>query len=128
MVYLQCSRAQIRQRHLLNKTPCPHQRLPSLTVRGCLSAPVSSLTHLSCSDLPGHSKVSLPALSPTMEQGSIVSWEKSEGEFIEEGDVLAQVETDKATMEMESPVTGYIAKILVPAGTRDIPLGKVRLL
>ena len=63
-----------------------------------------------------------------MEQGSIVSWEKSEGEFIEEGDVLAQVETDKATMEMESPVTGYIAKILVPAGTRDIPLGKVRML
>ena len=72
--------------------------------------------------------MSLPALSPTMEQGSIVSWEKSEGEFIEEGDVLAQVETDKATMEMESPVTGYIAKILVPAGTRDIPLGKVRML
>jgi pyruvate dehydrogenase E2 component (dihydrolipoamide acetyltransferase) len=59
-----------------------------------------------------------------MELGSIVSWEKKEGEFVEEGDVLAQVETDKATMEMESPVSGYIAKILVPAGTRDIPLGK----
>jgi pyruvate dehydrogenase E2 component (dihydrolipoamide acetyltransferase) len=51
-----------------------------------------------------------------MELGSIVSWEKKEGEFVEEGDVLAQVETDKATMEMESPVSGYIAKILVPAG------------
>jgi pyruvate dehydrogenase E2 component (dihydrolipoamide acetyltransferase) len=54
-----------------------------------------------------------------MELGSIVSWEKKEGEFVEEGDVLAQVETDKATMEMESPVSGYIAKILVPAGAGD---------
>ena len=69
--------------------------------------------------------MTLPALSPTMEQGSIVSWEKNEGEFVEEGDVLAQIETDKATMEMESPFTGFIAKIIIPAGTRDIPLGKV---
>ncbi len=44
---------------------------------------------------------------------------------MEEGDVLARVETDKASMEMEAPHTGYVAKIVVPEGTRDIPLGKV---
>ena len=42
-----------------------------------------------------------------------------------DGDVLAQVETDKATMDMDSAMSGYMAKILVPAGTKDIPLGKV---
>ena len=60
-----------------------------------------------------------------MEVGSLVGWEKAEGELVEEGDVLARVETDKASMEMEAPHTGYVAKIVVPEGTRDIPLGKV---
>ena len=54
-----------------------------------------------------------------------MGWEKAEGELVEEGDVLARVETDKASMEMEAPHTGYIARIVVPEGTRDIPLGKV---
>ncbi len=52
-------------------------------------------------------------------------WEKEEGDELEEGDVLAQIETDKATMDMETPREGYLAKILVPAGTKDIPLGDV---
>ena len=60
-----------------------------------------------------------------MEVGSLVGWEKAEGELVEEGDVLARVETDKASMEMEAPHTGYVAKIVVSEGTRDIPLGKV---
>ena len=60
-----------------------------------------------------------------MEVGSLEGWEKAEGELVEEGDVLARVETDKASMEMEAPRTGYVAKIVVPEGTRDIPLGKV---
>ena len=60
-----------------------------------------------------------------MEVGSLEGWEKAEGELVEEGDVLARVETDKASMEMEAPHTGYVAKIVVPEGTRDIPLGKV---
>ena len=77
------------------------------------------------SALPPHKVVTLPALSPTMEVGSLVGWEKVEGELVEEGDVLARVETDKASMEMEAPHTGYVAKIVVPEGTRDIPLGKV---
>ena len=78
-------------------------------------------------DLPEHSTVTLPALSPTMESGTIIKWEKEEGDILEEGDVIAQVETDKAVMDMETPSTGYLAKIIVPAGTKDLPLGKVRM-
>ena len=60
-----------------------------------------------------------------MSTGTIISWEKNEGDEIMDGDVLAQVETDKATMDMDSAISGYMAKIVVPAGTKDIPLGKV---
>ncbi|XP_023236516.1 dihydrolipoyllysine-residue acetyltransferase component of pyruvate dehydrogenase complex, mitochondrial-like [Centruroides sculpturatus] len=76
-------------------------------------------------DLPPHHKVSLPALSPTMEMGTIVSWEKKEGDKLNEGDLLAEIETDKATMGFETPEEGYLAKILVSAGTKDVPLGKL---
>ena len=76
-------------------------------------------------DLPDHKEIRLPALSPTMSTGTIVAWEKNEGDEIMDGDVLAQVETDKATMDMDSAMSGYMAKIVVPAGTKDIPLGKV---
>lgn len=54
-----------------------------------------------------------------------MSWEKEEGEELMDGEVLAQIETDKATMDMETPKEGYLAKIILPAGTKDIPLGKV---
>merc|ERR1719510_1230637 len=74
-------------------------------------------------DYPSHIKVMLPALSPTMETGSIVSWEKQEGDEIAEGDLLAEIETDKATVGFESSENGYMAKIILPAGSRDIPLG-----
>jgi pyruvate/2-oxoglutarate dehydrogenase complex dihydrolipoamide acyltransferase (E2) component len=57
--------------------------------------------------------------------GTIVSWDKEVGDELGEGDILAQIETDKATMDMETPREGYLAKILLPAGTKDIPLGKV---
>lgn len=60
-----------------------------------------------------------------MSTGTIISWEKNEGDEIIDGDVLAQVETDKATMDMDSATSGYMAKIVVPAGTKDIPLGRV---
>jgi len=77
------------------------------------------------SELPNHNKVLLPALSPTMEAGTIVSWEKKEGDKLNEGDLLAEIETDKATMGFETPEEGYLAKILVQAGSKDIPIGKV---
>ncbi|KAK7085320.1 hypothetical protein SK128_010693 [Halocaridina rubra] len=82
-------------------------------------------SYASDADYPSHVKVKLPALSPTMEMGTIVSWEKKEGDVLNEGDLLAEIETDKATMGMETPEEGYLAKILVSAGTKDIPLGQL---
>lgn len=76
-------------------------------------------------DLPSHIKVLLPALSPTMEMGTIVSWEKKEGDKLNEGDLLAEIETDKATMGFETPEEGYLAKILYPSGSKEIPVGKL---
>lgn len=76
-------------------------------------------------DLPNHQRVLLPALSPTMEMGTIISWEKKEGDKLNEGDLLCEIETDKATMGFETPEEGYLAKIIIPAGTKDVPLGKV---
>ena len=60
--------------------------------------------------------IDMPKLSDTMEEGGIASWLKKEGDFIEEGEAFVEIETDKATMEYNSPVEGYLLKILVPAG------------
>ena len=79
---------------------------------------------MSSSDLPAHEVVKLPALSPTMEQGTIVTWEKKVGDQLSEGDLLCEIETDKATMGFETPEEGYLAKILIQAGTKDIAIGK----
>jgi len=68
------------------------------------------------------SKVVLAKLSPTMEEGTIVKWNKKEGDVIKVGDVLAEIETDKANMEMESQGAGVLRKILVPAGGKA-PIG-----
>ncbi|XP_040282274.1 dihydrolipoyllysine-residue acetyltransferase component of pyruvate dehydrogenase complex, mitochondrial [Bufo bufo] len=75
--------------------------------------------------LPPHQKVPLPSLSPTMQLGTIARWEKKEGEKINEGDLIAEVETDKATVGFESLEECYLAKILVAEGTRDIPIGSI---
>ncbi|KAK6634140.1 hypothetical protein RUM44_004748 [Polyplax serrata] len=77
------------------------------------------------SNYPNHYKISLPALSPTMENGTIISWEKKEGDKLNEGDLLAEIETDKATMGFETPEEGYLAKIIIPAGTKNVPVGKL---
>ncbi|GFW67164.1 dihydrolipoyllysine-residue acetyltransferase component of pyruvate dehydrogenase complex, mitochondrial [Trichonephila clavipes] len=86
---------------------------------------LSNVRQYASDGLPSHHRVPLPALSPTMEMGTIVSWEKKEGDKLNEGDLLAEIETDKATMGFETPEEGYLAKILVPAGTKDVPLGKL---
>jgi len=70
-------------------------------------------------------KVALPALSPTMEMGSIIAWEKKEGDQVSEGDLLCEIETDKATMGFETPEEGFLAKIILEAGSKDIPIGKL---
>uniref|UniRef100_A0AAR2M193 Acetyltransferase component of pyruvate dehydrogenase complex n=1 Tax=Pygocentrus nattereri TaxID=42514 RepID=A0AAR2M193_PYGNA len=65
----------------------------------------------------------LPALSPTMTMGTVQRWEKKVGEKLNEGDLLAEIETDKATIGFEVQEEGYLAKIMIPEGTRDVPLG-----
>ena len=67
-------------------------------------------------------KVVLAKLSPTMEEGTVVRWAKNEGDPVKVGEVLAEIETDKANMEMEALGAGVVRKILVPAGTKA-PLG-----
>ncbi len=67
----------------------------------------------------------MPALSPTMEKGNLAKWLKKEGENVKPGDVIAEIETDKATMEVEAVDEGTIAKILVPEGTTDVPVNQL---
>ena len=65
-------------------------------------------------------QVLMPALSPTMEKGNLAKWLKKEGEPVKPGDVIAEIETDKATMEVEAIDEGTLGKILVPEGTNDV--------
>ncbi len=67
----------------------------------------------------------MPALSPTMEKGNLAKWLKQEGDKIKSGDVIAEIETDKATMEYEAVDDGTLAKIVVPAGTQDVAVNAV---
>ena len=67
----------------------------------------------------------MPALSPTMEKGNLAKWLKKEGEAVKTGDVIAEIETDKATMEYEAIDDGVIAKIVVPEGTNDVPVNQL---
>ena len=67
----------------------------------------------------------MPALSPTMEKGNLAKWLKKEGDTVKSGDVIAEIETDKATMEVEAVDEGTLAKIVVPEGTADVPVNQV---
>src|SRR5712691_11395034 len=64
--------------------------------------------------------VLMPALSPTMEKGNLAKWVKTEGDKVKSGDVIAEIETDKATMEVEATDEGTLGQILVPEGTADV--------
>ena len=70
-------------------------------------------------------ELKMPALSPTMEQGTLAKWLKAEGDTIQPGDIIAEIETDKATMEFEAIDEGVLENILVPAGTEDVAVGAV---
>ena len=67
----------------------------------------------------------MPALSPTMEKGNLAKWLKKEGDVIRSGDVLAEIETDKATMEVEAVDEGVLGRIVVPEGSADVPVNQV---
>ncbi|MEI6574427.1 MAG: pyruvate dehydrogenase complex dihydrolipoamide acetyltransferase [Alphaproteobacteria bacterium] len=70
-------------------------------------------------------KILMPALSPTMERGNLAKWLKKEGDKVKSGDIIAEIETDKATMEVEAVDEGILAKILVPAGSQDVAVNEV---
>ncbi|MBV6632571.1 MAG: pyruvate dehydrogenase complex dihydrolipoamide acetyltransferase [Alphaproteobacteria bacterium] len=70
-------------------------------------------------------KILMPALSPTMTEGTLASWLKSEGDDVSAGDVIAEIETDKATMEVEAVDEGKLGKILVEAGTEGVAVNEV---
>ncbi|QJP12818.1 pyruvate dehydrogenase complex E1 component subunit beta [Starkeya sp. ORNL1] len=65
-------------------------------------------------------EILMPALSPTMEKGNLAKWIKKEGDAVKSGDVIAEIETDKATMEVEAVEEGTLGKILIPEGTQDV--------
>ncbi|KAH9890603.1 hypothetical protein C8Q73DRAFT_667455 [Cubamyces lactineus] len=70
------------------------------------------------------SKFAMPAMSPTMTEGGIASWKKKEGESFMAGDVLLEIETDKATIDVEAQDDGVLGKIIAPDGTKNVPVGK----
>lgn len=70
-------------------------------------------------------QILMPALSPTMEEGTIVKWVKKEGDAVSPGDVLCEIETDKATIAMDSDEEGILAKIIVPEGTKSVKINKL---
>ncbi|KAI8802099.1 2-oxoacid dehydrogenases acyltransferase-domain-containing protein [Cladochytrium replicatum] len=74
--------------------------------------------------LPPHTIVSMPALSPTMTQGNIGKWQKKIGDQINPGDILCEIETDKAQMDFECQEEGYLAQILIQSGEKDVPVNK----
>src|SRR6187455_1924105 len=69
--------------------------------------------------------IQMPALSPTMEEGTLSKWLVKEGDSVKSGDLMAEIETDKATMEFEAVDEGTIARILVPEGTDEVKVGTV---
>ena len=70
-------------------------------------------------------ELKMPALSPTMEEGTLAKWLVKEGDVVKSGDLLAEIETDKATMEFEAVDEGVIAKIMVAEGTDSVKVGEV---
>lgn len=79
--------------------------------------------YFSC--FPEHTKITMPKVSPTMTEGKLVTWKKREGDEIAEGEDIAEIESDKATMPISARDDGFMAKIFVQEDTADIPLGRL---
>jgi len=75
--------------------------------------------------LPPHQEIGMPSLSPTMSEGNVAKWKKKEGDKVSAGDVLCEIETDKAIVDMESMEDGYLAKIVHGDGAKEIKIGEV---
>ncbi|CAO3647549.1 unnamed protein product [Cunninghamella echinulata] len=78
----------------------------------------------SSKSFPSHNVIAMPALSPTMTQGGIGVWQKKVGDEIQPGDVLVEIETDKAQMDFECQEEGFLAKVLADTGSKDVTVGK----
>lgn len=101
--------------------------LSSLQLCNIISCPhAASVRFYSAnSELPTHQEIGMPSLSPTMTEGNIARWLKKEGDKISPGEVLCEVETDKATVEMECMEEGYLAKIIKGDGSQNIKVGEI---
>jgi biotin carboxyl carrier protein len=78
-----------------------------------------------CTAYPSHTVITMPALSPTMTAGNIGTWQKKPGDVLAPGDVLVEIETDKAQMDFEFQEDGVLAKVLKDSGEKDIAVGNV---
>lgn len=89
--------------------------------------PAATHSMLTCipAAFPSHTVISMPALSPTMTSGNIGTWQKKAGDSIAPGDVLVEIETDKAQMDFEFQEDGTLAKILRDSGEKDVAVGSV---
>lgn len=103
--------APVLRRQVLQQARCTRFALPALS-RWYAS-------------FPPHTVVKMPALSPTMTAGNIGAWNKKPGDSIEPGEVLVEIETDKAQMDFEFQEEGVVAKILKETGEKDVAVGNV---
>ncbi|KAF7087748.1 hypothetical protein CFC21_090913 [Triticum aestivum] len=110
------------RRMLINRVPSAVTGLNGSLSCGRVA---SARSFSSSADLPPHQEIGMPSLSPTMTEGNIAKWIKKEGDKVSPGEVLCEVETDKATVEMECMEEGYLAKIVQGDGAKEIKVGEV---
>ncbi|XP_020277025.1 dihydrolipoyllysine-residue acetyltransferase component 2 of pyruvate dehydrogenase complex, mitochondrial-like [Asparagus officinalis] len=108
---------------LSSKISIPMTTMATSSCHSCIQA-TQRRCYSSNSDLPPHQEIGMPSLSPTMTEGNIARWLKKEGEKVSPGEVLCEIETDKATVEMECMEEGYIAKIIQGDGAQNIKVGE----
>ncbi|KAI8343169.1 2-oxoacid dehydrogenases acyltransferase-domain-containing protein [Chlamydoabsidia padenii] len=121
------SRATTRAAPLLVSQARQYSSLPTSqwTALRAVATPLMKDVRLySSKSFPTHNVIAMPALSPTMTQGGIGAWQKAIGDEVQPGDVLVEIETDKAQMDFECQEEGFLAKMLVDTGSKDVPVGK----
>jgi hypothetical protein len=107
---------------------CSFFKMISAVLRRGVLRPALSFNLARCyasKSFPPHTVVTMPALSPTMTAGNIGQWQKKPGDAIVPGDVLVEIETDKAQMDFEFQEEGVLAKILKESGEKDVAVGNV---
>ncbi|KAI8848311.1 2-oxoacid dehydrogenases acyltransferase-domain-containing protein [Chytridium lagenaria] len=108
-----------RSLHSLRSSRVPTTSASSIS-SACLYSKPAPIRGYATKTYPPHTIVNMPALSPTMTQGNLGTWKKNIGDEISAGDVIVEIETDKAQMDMESAEEGFLAKVLVEGGTKDV--------